>query len=96
MPNAFLTPEVLQTMATGDAFRRRILRWKCPSIGPLSFAQRALPGYKTLTFWSGDGGTGGVTFPLWRCHFGSSCLVVCDSRHRCGEEGGGLAKDSSF
>jgi hypothetical protein len=40
----------------GDAFVRRILPWKHPSIGPLPFVRRAIPGCKTLTFWSGNGG----------------------------------------
>jgi hypothetical protein len=44
----------------GDAFGRHILPWKRLSIGPLSFAQRAVHGCNALTFWSGDGGTGGI------------------------------------
>ena len=48
----------------GDAFGRCILAWKRQSIGPLPFVRRALPGCKTLTSWSGDGGANGVMFLL--------------------------------
>ena len=82
----------------GNAFGRRILRWKRSSIGPLLFAWHALSRCKTLTFWSGDGGAGGVTSLLGGVIFESLCSVnlwrAAGQRH--GEEDGGLPEDSSF
>ena len=44
----------------GDAFGRRILPWKRPSIDSLPLARRALSRCNALTFLSGDDGDDGV------------------------------------
>jgi hypothetical protein len=61
----------------GNAFGRRILSWKCLSIGSLPFAQCVVPRCNALTFWSGNGGVasllGGVALEARACQ---SVMVV--------------------
>jgi hypothetical protein len=63
---------------------------------PLPFARRALSRCKTLTFWSGDGGAGGVASLLGGIVFEACACQSVTATTVIGKEGGGLAEDSSF
>ena len=51
---------------------------------------------KTLTFWSGDAGAGGVAFLLGGVVSEACALSVYGGGQRRGENGGGLVEDSSL